>query len=348
MSNLPQFMPEGKPMEAINAGIASGNAAQSWMNQAQEREIRAQRALQQEAAAERAQQEFQIMLPAIVAKSQVDQAVAPNLVANAVAEQKFRKDALDEMPIVTTQYTEALKIADYSARADALAALQAKSSWLGQVPESKGLADAINNARARAEHEAQLDAKLKNDRYVADQTSDRVKYGADLRWAASVSASAARVKALESARDNAGGHDQTAINTALIREYGEAATRNEVVAEQQRLFNPEQADAMITNAKDLRAKMEKLAAQSLAPQTSPPGTGGPSAAPSPAAKAVPIEKKPYVIDTKAGTFAFTDPKLKPEGQRTVIKAAIDAGDITKEQGLAILLAHDWGHPKAKP
>lgn len=352
MAGIPQFMPEGSPSEVQSVIAQAGNAASSWMTQANERQIRTQQEQRQAQAQQMEQKKFLTMLPALIAKANADRAVDINLTANAVAEQKFRKDALDQLGPTTNEYTEILKIGDYSKRADALAALQAKSAWLGQVPETKALAGSINNSRVRAEHEVQLDATLKNGRYVADQANDRVKYGADQRLAASLATSSARVQALESASSNAGGHDATAINTALIREYGEAATRNEVAAEQQQLFNPEQADAMRATAKDLRSKMQKLATQALSPQTGTSGAGGNAASTSPATKVVPIEKKPYVIDTKAGTFAFTDPKLKPEGQKAAVKAAIDAGDITEDQGVAILRAHGWGASKpasaAKP
>lgn len=186
MAALPQFMPEGNPGDAVKFGIAGENAQQSWMNQAQERRNRAQEAEQSAAAAQRSQQQFQTMLPALVAKAAADTASSQNTLAAVTAEQLARAKYSSLLATAPDdifdghdwenhpEWYEADGTPDWGKYTEAQEKLQAKYAPLGLIPEGKAYLDQINHNTARG-------YQMQTAHNTMQSMVDRAKAGADSR-----------------------------------------------------------------------------------------------------------------------------------------------------------------------
>lgn len=166
MPLAPQFMPEGNTAEGIQAGQSN---AQSLMDRADQQRIR-------DAQEQRAQQLNEILTPVRQAQSLADIATAHAAISTATRMQGLRAQAaiaagpandeflaaqswdepLNDVPasddtpegnaIQDKQRADATQ-AMWDGRAQRLAQLQAKYSWMAQIPEYKGFVDAVNEAR---------------------------------------------------------------------------------------------------------------------------------------------------------------------------------------------------------
>jgi hypothetical protein len=272
MAVEPTFMPAQAPNVGPSDLMESANLAQNWMSQAANRANT--QANTQETQAKT--QQLQMMMPALVAKTQADQAVAQGTLASAVVQQNMRANAGAQMGPATQEFTDAMQLADWNARADALAQIQAKYSWLGQVPESKGLDQAIDNARVQAHQSAVLDMQLENQREIWGQRTQATMYGADQRLSGTMAGVQARVQGAEAMAEANGGRANATVQSALIREYGTAATQLEIEAS--KALDPNQAASLTQEAQKYRQKMEELNTPPAGAGASP-GTGAPVRAP---------------------------------------------------------------------
>lgn len=161
MAVLPSFTPAQPPDTEEKIVRQAQGDTQSWMDQAAQRQqISANTDATQQQTAQR-QQQFQALMPALLAKRDADVATAKNSVVSSVIQQNFDRDAANQLPQATQEFTDALKIPDFEAKATAMEGLQAKYGWLGQSNSGKSLATAIDNARMNAHQEAVTNLQLK-------------------------------------------------------------------------------------------------------------------------------------------------------------------------------------------
>ena len=298
MAVLPTFDPAQAPSVAPEMGLQSENDAQNWMTQAAQRQNLQANA--QETQARTAQ--IQAIMPALVAKTNADAAVAQGTLASAVIQQNMRAAAGQQMGPATQEFTDAMQLADWNARADALAQIQAKYSWLGQVPESKALDTAIDNARVQAHQSAITDMQLENQREIWGQRTQATMYGADQRLQGTLAGVQARIQGAEAMAEANGGKANATVNSALIREYGTAATQLEIEAS--KTLDPNQAAALTQEAQKYRQQMEALHPAPAAGITAPVRAPAATAASPNAAAAAPktTVTQPAAVPVKVGTW----------------------------------------------
>lgn len=191
-----EFQSEGDAGQAFNQGQ---NAGMSMMERAQQMEQRG-------AQEERQKAIFQAAMPVIQAKNQADLATAHATINHVVQTQNLMTKAAQVSDTANTEFQDAQQLSDWTAKADALGALQAKYAWMGQLPTYKPFVDAINNARVEAHQSAMADMKLTGDleiakannstkQYIADQRAQGAADVANIRAAASTLNANARVNA---------------------------------------------------------------------------------------------------------------------------------------------------------
>lgn len=98
-----------------------------------------------------------------------------NLAATAAQRQReagWRAQAAQELPDVQAKLSAANQLADYDAQASDLSALQAQHPWIGQLPEYKGLAQAIESDRLHAQEQG---AKLAERRIQEEGMQKRAE-----------------------------------------------------------------------------------------------------------------------------------------------------------------------------
>lgn len=167
MAGIPQLLSplpshtEIASERGAQTGIASGQAQQSWMNSAQERQLRARQTEQTAQETAQAQQKFLTLLPALVAKASADKAQSENQVAALTAEQLARgqyssliASAPDDIFDAHNweahpEWLSADGTPDWQKHTEAMEKLQAKYAPLALIPEGKGYLTEINNATAR-------------------------------------------------------------------------------------------------------------------------------------------------------------------------------------------------------
>lgn len=149
MAVLPTFEPQGTPSETLNAF----DSGQSWVARRQQMEIQKQQA-------SRAQDEYDIMRPVNQVKAVADVATAQSAINNLKRMQELRVQAAAAAGPANDEFQDALQLADFTAKADALAGLQGKYAWMETVPGYKPFVDAIKNARAEAHVSAVADMRL--------------------------------------------------------------------------------------------------------------------------------------------------------------------------------------------
>lgn len=302
MAVIPQFTPAQAPDTLGRLNIQAQSSQQSWMDQAQERAQRQQQIDQQK-------QQFQAALPALVAKSQADQATSAATLASATIQQNFRKQAADQMPQATQDFTDALKIPDFDMKANAMSALQAKYGWLGQTPETKPLAEAIDNARVNAHQEAiahmQMQRQLDQTRALVEGRKETATITAGSRENVAATAAGARTDA---ATIGAGARTEAAATAAgarqassVIRAYTDEADALESAASKE--FDPQLKQTLSQRAQTYRAKVDELSKGN--PQ------GPKSTVVSPAASGAPVKVASwdYAKTLKEGTHY-----IGPDGQ----------------------------------
>lgn len=153
MANLPRFDPAQAPAVSSQLNLQSQSDAQSWMSQAQERDIQQQQNARQ-------QEIFQAMLPAFQAKSQADTLAAQNDIASATAQQNVRGQWQSLKPQVISdlaaledpanQPKEPDGTPDWNAKYQQYESLQAKYGALSLLPEGKQYYDMIEQGKKNA------------------------------------------------------------------------------------------------------------------------------------------------------------------------------------------------------
>lgn len=149
MAVLPTFEPQGTPTETLGAF----DSGQSWVARRQQMEIQKQQAARQ-------QDEYDIMRPVNQMKAVADVATAQSAVNNMKRMQEMRIKAASVAGPANDEFQDALQLADFNSKADALAGIQAKYAWMETVPGYKPFVDAIKNARAEAHVSAVADMRL--------------------------------------------------------------------------------------------------------------------------------------------------------------------------------------------
>lgn len=115
---------------------------------------------------------FDIGKPVLEAQAQANIVTAHSAVATATRMANLRTQAAAVSPTANDEFIEANQLADFNAKADALAGLQAKYSWMSLVPEYKGFVDTLNHARAEAHLSALADMKLEEQMAQAQTAAD--------------------------------------------------------------------------------------------------------------------------------------------------------------------------------
>jgi len=191
-----EFQSEGDAGQAFNQGQ---NAGMSMMERAQQMEQRG-------AQEERQKAIFQAAMPVIQAKNQADIATAHATINHVVQTQNLMTKAAQVSDTANTEFQDAMQLADRDAKANALSAVQAKYSWMDQLPQYKPFIAAVNQARVDNHTNALADMKLSGDlevakannltrQYVADQGVQKATDVANIRAAASTLNANARVNA---------------------------------------------------------------------------------------------------------------------------------------------------------
>jgi hypothetical protein len=264
LSNMSAVIPQFQdPTGRAQSTLAAANAGENWMTQASQRQ-------QMQAQTEQTEQktaQLQAMMPALVAKSQADIAVANSTIASAAIQQQFRQQAAEQIPAATQEYTDALKIADFNQRADALSTLQGKYSWLGESPDSKALSKAIDNARVNAHQEAVTDMQLKNQQAIWGQRTDATRYTADQRLTGTLAGVDARIQGIEQVAGNTALKGNVELQRTLLQEYGQAAAKYGIAATT--TLDPNAANALNAKAQEYQKKFEQLSSQVGAAQAAP-------------------------------------------------------------------------------
>jgi hypothetical protein len=205
MAGLATFQPAQAPGTPAQMAIQGGNSAQSWMDQAVARNI-------QQANEARQQQQFQVALPALVAKSAADSAVFNNQAASATIQQVNRakysamipqatQDLMDASDMSDAEVQQADGTPDWQAQYERLEGLQAKYAPLGTIPEGKPMLDAINAAAARAYQMATtqntLQAHMKMTEDLVGGRQNVAQTNADARTQAATEMANARTQAAQ-------------------------------------------------------------------------------------------------------------------------------------------------------
>lgn len=161
MPVLPTFEPGGRPGEAAQSLVEGVNAGESWMSQAQNRQIQQQQAQDLHA-------EFLAKLPAIQAKSTADTVTAASSIALATRMQGLRAQAAIAAPTANNEFLDAMQLADPQYQFSELGRLQAKYAWMKNLPEYQPFLDAVDKSRGDAFH-------LVTANNLADATLERTQ-----------------------------------------------------------------------------------------------------------------------------------------------------------------------------
>lgn len=358
---IPQFEPEGSPGETVGISTQVGNATSSWATQAQQRAASRQN-MQQQAA------QFQIMQPVLQAKAQADITGSMAQIANAKRMEQFRTEANTAAPQAQQEFLDATKIADWDEQANELGALQAKYSFMGNIPEYKPFLDAVDNARHKAETRAlmdktmeakqnQLDALVQGRSDVAAQNAatreDVAQIGADARTGAATIGATARTQAAQiggDARVAAAG--VRANQPAEIERLNNRAQALELEAQDPDL-DPAESQIYRTTAQQLRNRAGILgrdtgeataatmtqAQQAPKPKAArPAGKGSGGIAPitfnvpgEQGAENTPAEQKLYVVPTDGSPPQFSPQVKSPQDVIKATQQMVDDGVITADQ-----------------
>ncbi len=332
MPVLPDFQPEGHPGEASGAFAQGVSDRNSWMAQAQERQLREQEMQQ------RAQevQKNEILKPVIEAKAQADLVGAASQIAGAKRIQEFRTQASLAFNTANNEFLDASQLADWNEKSNALAALQAKYQWMSLVPEYKGFIDTINDERLKAHGSAVADAKLEEQltahQMQQEAATERANILAESRRDVAGTNAGAKV---ESAGITAKGRAETSdknresrVDIAKFKTYQAAALQNDKDAA--KATDADSAAIYRKHAEEFRAKAE----EELAKPVEPVKFNVPGAAPedTPAQEAGPAETKLYQPPSQPGAVpSFTAAVKTPDDVLSAMQQMVNDGAITPEQ-----------------
>lgn len=273
MAVLPQFDPEGKPGEGAQMGIQAANAAQSWMDQAQNRQMQANQDARQQMASQRAQEEFQATLPALNAKADADRLMFNNKASAAAVEQQFRASHAQDLPMMAqeimdasgpmaTPATQEDGSPDWESRSRDLEALQAKWAGMSILPEAAPYVDKINNLVANAHLMATTQYTLQSRTALAqaklEEAQNIAAMNAASRESIATTGAAARTGSAQitaNARTTAAATGAGArIDIAQMNEFSRAAEDYENAALKE--TDPVKAAALMQKANAFRDKAQ--------------------------------------------------------------------------------------------
>ena len=267
-------------MQAQKLGLENESDQQNWMTQAAERTRMG--AQTQQTQAQTAQ--MQAMAPAIQAKSQAEILAAGNMIAQSTAQQQARSvaaplatQANDDFLSIMGMNSDPTKNIQYPAggadeggiseadihldRMNRLAGLQARVSGLEMVPEQKHIYDMIESSKKNEADmygkQLQMQAELQYRKYMADSMTQRAQIGAGARVESAGIAAGARTEAATTMAGARESGAEATVNSALIHQYGSAATALEAAAGKS-LDSQEQASLM-AESKKYRDQMEAVA-----------------------------------------------------------------------------------------
>ncbi len=266
-----------------------------------------QRANQQAAQQE---EQFQILKPAIVAKTHADIVSAGASIANQTRMENLRSKAAMQSTEFNDEFINAISLADFSSQSRALSELQGKIAYMEILPEYKGFVTAVNDARAKAHMTELTNMKL-------DEATERARMAVEGRVE---SANVAKQKALEV--ETLKGEHATTLQgmkdtSAKERDTARASTQAALVKLHQRLADPEQLQTRAAELDELastdpaQAETYKTVAQQLrdrATRVSQPKKGNDLAA---QIEAIAGTHKPDGAAAKSSTPAV------PKGTKTI-------------------------------
>jgi hypothetical protein len=160
----PTFEPGSAPGAGVAAYATGMNQGQSWMERSNAMELQQQ----EEQLRQQQIQQNSILQPVIQAKAQADLATAANTLVSAKTLQDLRTRAAMAGPQAEQELLTASQIPDFSQQEAALGALQAKYSWMENVPEMKPLVSTIDNARAKATTMVLANKHIESAQAIAD------------------------------------------------------------------------------------------------------------------------------------------------------------------------------------
>ncbi len=154
----PQYQASGRTANQLIGGLEAG---QSMMERQQAMQLRQQQADQQLA-------EFNAKRPVLEAAAAASLASAHASIQNATRMEQLRTQAAAQSDGFNNEFLDAMQLADWNSRSDALSVLQPKISYMALFPEYKGFVDAVNKARIDAHGSAVVDAKLEAQQALED------------------------------------------------------------------------------------------------------------------------------------------------------------------------------------
>lgn len=159
MPVIPEFQGGGNvsPITSFDQGV---NLQESIMDRAQRRKLNEAQNQRAQADEDRTAAAYSLMQPVMHAKEQAELASNVAILANAKHSEELKKRAAIDSVQAAKDFTEANQLADFGAKANALAEVQAKYSWMSMIPEYKPFVDTVNHARAEAHLSAIADLKL--------------------------------------------------------------------------------------------------------------------------------------------------------------------------------------------
>lgn len=112
-----------------------------------------------------------VLAPLHEAEAQAKIVGAGAAIANNTRLQQLRTQAALASKPANDEYLAATQLADWNEQELELGRLQAKYSWMGNVPEYKGFLDTIDTARSNALKRSLLDQQIEEAKYRADSAA---------------------------------------------------------------------------------------------------------------------------------------------------------------------------------
>lgn len=180
MAVLPTFDPQGRPGEAVDAGLQGFSTGLSWMDKIQQMRQRQDQDERAQAQEQRNQAIFEVTQPVRQAAAQADLVTAQATLANATRMQNLRTQAAAVSKQANDDFIDANQLADFDAKASALAEVQQKYSWMSLLPEYKGFVDTVNHARADAHASAVADMNMERQLEASRLSNEARHYATDV------------------------------------------------------------------------------------------------------------------------------------------------------------------------
>lgn len=279
-----------------------------------------------------------ILMPVTQAKAEADKLSAVASIANATRIQNLRGQAAAVSKTANDEFLDAMQLADFNAKATALAGLQAKYQWMDLIPEYKGFVDTINDERLKAHGSA-----------IADATMERQLAAEDIRYnraldVANVTAGARR----DVAETNAGSREQVATTNAgshqAVAETNAGAranavqgsmARTEVRGDLQSAIEADKEAARFSQAGDETAAAEargraQAFRDAAKAKATPPSSaaGAPFNVPNVTSQPQKLYNPPA---QEGGTITFSPAVKTPEQIIEGLQQAVNDGQITADE-----------------